>query len=106
MADDRLLDSPTRAAKSWWSEELQCSQLGNGGTMHAKPAQPLQVDGNLIVMVKGCCECFFVLRMRSRRAGTALSVRIQPGAAEDGVTKSDNLIEPQACADPSRLRCF
>ena len=32
--------------------------------------------------------------MRSRRAGTALSGRVPPGAAEDGVTKSDNLIEP------------
>ena len=33
--------------------------------------------------------------MRSRRTGTALSGRVSPGAAEDGVTKSDNFIEPQ-----------
>ena len=43
------------------------------------------------------------LRMRSRRTGTALSGRVPPGAAEDGVTKSDNLIAPRK-NEPLRRR--
>ena len=41
--------------------------------------------------------------MRSRRTGTALSGSNPPGAAEDGVTKSDNFIEPRK-SEPLRRR--
>ena len=67
-----------------------------------RPALHTKRSHTQVVRCSGVVFVVF-LSMRSRRMGTALSGRVPQGAAEDGVTKSGNPIEPRK-NEPLRRR--